>query len=304
MYSLSTCWNSHRHTDGRAMLQEARDLGFDYVELGHGTRISLLPGVLAAVESGLIRISTVHNFCPLPMGVSGAAPNVFQFSSDNPRERENAFRHTIKTLEFAARVEAKLVVLHLGSIDMKDYRDRLLDLLGKGSTEEPRYQKLCREIIEKREVKKERYLANACATLHRLVPEAEGRGLKLGIENRDGVEELPLESDLLLLFREFSNPVVCYWHDVGHAQVKENLGFIQHVMHLETYADRLGGFHVHDVEFPARDHRPPGQGMVDFAALKPWVKPEHIKVFEFSPSVTPEEVSAGVAHLKSIWGEP
>ena len=43
MYSLSTCWNSHRHTDGRAMLREIRDLGFDYAELSHGIRISLLP---------------------------------------------------------------------------------------------------------------------------------------------------------------------------------------------------------------------------------------------------------------------
>ena len=28
MYSFSTRWNSGRHTDGRAMLHEIRDLGF------------------------------------------------------------------------------------------------------------------------------------------------------------------------------------------------------------------------------------------------------------------------------------
>ena len=44
MYSLSSCWNSNRHTDGRAMLREIRELGFDYAELSHGIRISLLPG--------------------------------------------------------------------------------------------------------------------------------------------------------------------------------------------------------------------------------------------------------------------
>jgi len=33
MYSFSTCWNSARHTDGRAMLREIRELGFDYAEL-------------------------------------------------------------------------------------------------------------------------------------------------------------------------------------------------------------------------------------------------------------------------------
>jgi hypothetical protein len=49
-------------------------------------------------------------------------------------------------------------------------------------------------------------------------------------------------------------------------------------------ADRLAGFHLHDVQAPARDHCPPGTGMIDFAALKPCVRPEHLKVFEFSPS--------------------
>ena len=52
MYALSTCWNSNRHTDGRAMLREIRDLGFEYAELSHCIRISLLPGVLDAVDAG------------------------------------------------------------------------------------------------------------------------------------------------------------------------------------------------------------------------------------------------------------
>ena len=83
------------------MLEEIRSLGFTHAELSHGIRISLLPGILDAVDSGLIKISTVHNFCPLPMGIDRAAPNIFQFSSENSRERENAFRHTLKTLETA-----------------------------------------------------------------------------------------------------------------------------------------------------------------------------------------------------------
>lgn len=285
------------------MLQEVRDQGFEWAELSHGTRISLLPGILDAVDSGLIRISTLHNFCPLPMGVTQAAPNVFQFSSDNPRERENAFRYTIKTLDFAVRVKATLVVLHMGSIDMKEYTDRLLDMVGDGQKDAPRYQQVCEEASLKREQRKERYVTNAYETLHRIEKEAAARGLKLGIENREALEEIPLESDLFLFFREFTNPAVCYWHDTGHAQIKENLGFIQHAMHLESYADRLAGFHIHDVEFPGRDHRPPGKGMIDFAALKPWVKAEHLKVFELSPSLTADEVKEGVAHLKGIWGQ-
>src|SRR5215212_435393 len=88
-------------------------LGFEYAELSHGIRISLLPGILDAVDAGVVKISSVHNFCPLPVGIDRAAPNIFQFSSDNRREQENAFRYTLKSIETAARVKAPVLVLHM-----------------------------------------------------------------------------------------------------------------------------------------------------------------------------------------------
>ena len=302
MYSLSCCWNSNRHTDGRAMLREIGDLGFQYAELSHGVRISLLPGIIQAVDAAEIKISSLHNFCPLPMGVEHAAPNIFKFTAENPRERDNAFKHTLKTMDTAVRVKAPLVVLHMGSLEMKDYTDKLLDMVKDGKKGNPKYEKLCQEVAIKREEKKERATAFAYELLGRLVKEAEPRGLKLGIENREALEEIPFESDFPFFFKEFTSPAIVYWHDTGHAQIKENLGFINHALHLDSMAERLYGFHVHDVQFPGRDHRAPGAGMIDFAALKPMVKAEHLKVFEFSPSLTPEEARNGIAHLKSIWG--
>src|SRR5580704_7087000 len=143
MYALSSCSNSKRHTDGRAMLREIRALGFEYAELSHGIRISLLPGIFEAVDAGEIKISSLHNFCPLPMGVNHAAPNLYRFSSSDRRERENAWRHSVKTIETAARVKAPAVVLHMGSIDMKEYTDRLLEMLQKGQKESAKYAALC-----------------------------------------------------------------------------------------------------------------------------------------------------------------
>ncbi len=285
------------------MLREIREMGFDYAELSHGIRISLLPGIFEAVDAGEIKISTLHNFCPLPMGINYAAPNIFKFTSDDRRERENAWRHTLKTLETAERVKARLVVLHMGAIEMKDYTDKLVDMIGAGQKESPKYEKICMEVIEKREAKKERYVDLANEMLKRIAEEAARRGVMLGIENREALEEIPLESDFMFFFRDFPGGTVRYWHDTGHAQIKHNLGFIDHVLHLESMAEQLAGFHIHDVQFPGKDHCPPGTGMIDFAALKPVVRPEHIKVFEMSPGLSAEEVKAGVAHLKSIWGE-
>lgn len=284
------------------MLREIRELGFEYAELSHGIRLSLVPGIQEAVDAGEIKISTLHNFCPLPIGINHAAPNLFQFTDERPRQRELALKHTFRTLEFASRVGAKLVVLHSGSIEMKPYTDRLLEIVQRGERDTEKYQRLCTEFDEKREARKEKFLQNLMDTLKQITPEAEKRGLKLGIENRQSLEELPLESDYWMLFREVTSPSLAYWHDTGHAQIKENLGFIHHAMHLESMADRLAGFHIHDVQFPARDHTPPGSGMIDFAALKPMVKAEHIKVFEFSPTMAVEDARRGIEHVKGLWG--
>ena len=303
MYSLSTCWNSKRHQDGRTMLREIRDLGFAYAELSHGIRLGLLPGILEAVDAGEIKISSLHNFCPLPMGVNHAAPNLYEFSDERPRERELAVKYTLKTLEFAQRVKAPVVVLHLGRMEMKDYSGKLTNLLERDENKTPPYHKLRAEAAASREAKKGKAVERVYESLRKILPEAEKRGLKLGIENRQAIEEIPIESDFEFFFREFDSPNVVYWHDTGHAQIKENFGFIRHPQHLASLAPRLAGFHIHDVIFPAGDHAAPGDGKIDFAALRPFVKSEHIKVFELGPSLPVAAVKRGVAHIKTIWGD-
>jgi len=314
MYSLSTCWNSGRHTCGREMLREIRSLGFEYSELSHGIRISLLPGILEAVDAGEIRISTLHNFCPLPMGINWPAPNLFKFSAEDRRERDSALKHTLKTIETAHRVGAKLIVLHSGSADLKsgslfsrkvEYQEKLEELVLAGKKDSDKYRKL----VEDLEVRRERYkvepMHRSLEMIKQLAEVAGEKGLLLGIENREDVEEIPFDHDLPEFLADLPENVR-YWHDCGHAQIKENLGFIlNHAHHVENLSKRLGGFHVHDVlqnEEGMHDHCPPGVGMIDYAAIRPMVKPEHIKVLEMSPGLPAEEVAKGFAHIKSVWG--
>ena len=44
------------------MAKEIASLGFEYAELSHGIRITLVPGILRAVEEGVIKITSTHNF--------------------------------------------------------------------------------------------------------------------------------------------------------------------------------------------------------------------------------------------------
>src|SRR5438128_7525900 len=110
MIAFSTCWNSGRHNAGDKMLREIKGkLGFDLIELGHGIRISLMPGIQKMYDAGEVRFSSLHNFCPLPVEVTSASPDCYAFSSRSAPERERAVRQTLQTIDFAERLGAPFV---------------------------------------------------------------------------------------------------------------------------------------------------------------------------------------------------
>ena len=89
------------------MVEEIVSLGFKRMELSHGIRLLLVPGILQAIEEGLIEVSSVHNFCPLPGSVQHAAPNLYEPSASDVRERNLWLRYTQQTMAFAVRVGAQ-----------------------------------------------------------------------------------------------------------------------------------------------------------------------------------------------------
>src|SRR3954465_13619263 len=119
MISFSTCWNSGRHTAGDDMLREIKtELGFDSIELGHGTRLSLVPGIQKMFDSGQVRFSSLHNFCPLPVERALASPDCYQLSAVSAEERDRAVRQTFQTIDFAERLGAPFVVLRIAPLKM------------------------------------------------------------------------------------------------------------------------------------------------------------------------------------------
>lgn len=301
MYSLSTCWNSNRHTDGRAMLREIRELGFEYAELSHGIRISLLPGIFEAVDAGEIKISSLHNFCPLPLGYNHPNPNIYKFTAQKHQEWDNALKYSRKTLETAVRVGAKAVVLHFGRLPLGKVTEMLSEAISADN--KARHAEVMEALMQERERVKDAPQTRAIKLVSELAVKAAELNLQLGLEIREAVEEIPLEGDYPAILNGFPPETVGYWHDIGHAQIKANLGLINHRAHLETVSSRLIGFHLHDVVYPDQDHRAPGMGSIDFKGLAGYAAGDKIKVMELNPSVTPEEVKTGFAFLKSVWGE-
>src|SRR5216110_979919 len=140
MIAFSTCWNSGRHNAGDKMLREIKGkLGVELIELGHGIRISLIPGIQKMFDAGEVRFSSLHNFCPLPVEVMAASPDCYQFSAVYPQERERAVKQTLQTIDFAARLNAPFVVLPLGQVDMSPITDRLIEMAKTGRYQSRKY---------------------------------------------------------------------------------------------------------------------------------------------------------------------
>ncbi len=306
MLSLSTCWNSHRFTDGLDLANEARSMGFEHIEISHGTRVSLIPGLLQAFERGIIRVSSVHNFCPSPVEVLIDAPDVYEFTSHRQFDRERAVHLTRQSIQTAARFGASRLVLHMGSVPMKRLTERLEAWVYRGRIFSREYTALKLKLVQQREKVSTFYLDRARAALHDLLPVAEEHKVALAIETRSHFEQVPNEREMLQLLTDFKDsPWLGAWHDFGHVQRKANLGLLDHAQHLAAIAPRLLGCHVHDVAWPDRDHRIPFTGgCVDFARLLPLVPHGIPLVWELSPSQKRLQIIDKLAEWTGKFGPP
>ncbi len=278
------------------MVKEMADLGFSHIELSHGIRVSLVPGILQALHENLVRVSSVHNFCPLPNGVQHPAPNLFMPSAISGQESHLWYRHTRRTLEFAERIKAPAVVVHLGSVSFPFFSPvkKLKAYFEKQEgrcLEDPHYHKLLEKARTKLRKRMPKYWRKVMRNVERILPTAEENRVQIGVENREGLAELPLDDGFSDFFGDLSSTRnIGYWHDTGHAQIKERYGIIEHETLLRENRNRLVGFHLHDVSPDGEDHCPVGTGVIDFEMVARYIRPEHPVVLEFSPRLSSKEV--------------
>jgi sugar phosphate isomerase/epimerase len=303
MLSLSTCWNSHRHNEGREVAREARELGFEWIEISHGTKISLLPGLLDAVAQKEIRISSLHNFCPAPVEVFMDAPDAFEFTAHQISERQRALSLTRKTIEMAERFGTDRIVLHLGSVAMPSITAKLEAMAKGGQLYSRAYSDLKLDLVAKRDHASALHLERIRAVFADLLPYCEKHGVRLGIETRSHYEQIPNQREMLALLEEYQDcPWIGSWHDFGHVQRQANLALLDHELYLRQIAPRLLGCHVHDVQWPARDHRAPlSTGGVDLPNLLSLVPDEVPLIWEISPRESPDSVKAALVKWRQVF---
>lgn len=304
MLAFSTCWNNARHTDGEAMIDEILDLGIDHLELSHGMTVAKLPGIQKAFDDGRFTCVGVHNYFPSPVEVMIDAPDAYEFTSHRAADRQRAMDMTRRTLELAAAFKARYLVLHMGSVplDPKKWTKRLTNMLDDGLGDTPKFGKARVDFVREREKIGPRYHDRAIEALEALADEAAKAEVKLAVESRSRFEDMPTEREMLRLQDHFKDhPAVGYWHDFGHVQLKHNLGLLDHDEWLGRIAPHLIGAHVHDVQWPARDHRVPFTGELEYQALLRHFPENAPLTWELSPTRKTDEIREALSVWKQLF---
>ncbi len=304
--ALTTRWNAGRHARGETLVEEILELGFTRLELGYDTRLDLTEGIRAMVARQAVQVDSVHNFCPVPLGVHRAHPEIFTFAAKDAHIRRQAVRYTIESIRFAAAIGARVVVTHCGNIDMPRYSPELMALAEQGQSFSAEYEKCKLKLQVKREKKARKQLGYWRECLDQLLPECEAQHIVLGMENMPTWEAVPTEMELEHVLHQYRSPWFKYWHDMGHGQIRANLGLINVERWLERLTPHLAGMHVHDVRAPAQDHVMPPLGDMDFLRYKSVVNhhTHPLCVVEPTPHTPAAEVRAARIYLEQVWNTP
>lgn len=283
------------------MIGEILDLGFKRVELGYNLRIDLVQGVRSMVANGSVKVDSVHNFCPVPIGAPAGHPELFQLSDTDSTRSNAAVRYTTESIRFAAEIGAKCVVAHAGNVTMKNLTRALIELAEEGHQYGNKYDKIKMDLMLTRDKKVAGHLDALRHSLGRLLPVLEQSKIQLALEGLPSWESIPSEAEAEVLLKEFNSPFIRCWHDTGHAQTRHNLGFVNQYRWMERLRPWLAGMHVHDVQPPATDHLVPGKGTMDFTLLRETAISGIPLVMEPLQGTPAASILQGVEVLKNSW---
>jgi sugar phosphate isomerase/epimerase len=189
------------------------------------------------------------------------------------------------------------VILHPGQVDVDPtLESTLVNLYKAGKIHQPMYAQSKEQLVVARAVRAERTMRSVRLSLLELAEYATQKGVRLGLENRLHYFDIPLPDELEELLDLGLGEIVGYWHDVGHAQVQEHLGFQTHEEWLRRFACQMVGVHLHDV-VGVKDHLAAGLGHVDWEMVAGYLPANALRTCEFQAFNSPQEVAAGLEWL-------
>lgn len=289
--SISSMWGIPRFEDIRDFVKAAHRLGFTHIEANYQISTDAFSRLL---QINPLSVSSVHSPCPSPQ------PQAYRLSmaSLDENERETAVQHALATVDSAARLSAKVVVLHVGYVPLEKEETRLREIFRQGSSSSSQFAESKKDLIALRTARKGPHLEAAFRSLQRVLARARQRGITLGLETRYYFREIPNLEEMEYFLNELGDGVG-YWHDVGHGENLHRLGFTPHRDWLTQLGHRMIGIHLHDIQ-GLSDHKAVGLGDMDFTAIAPFIPPRAIRVCEFNHENSEEDVRQGLSQLRIV----
>jgi sugar phosphate isomerase/epimerase len=295
--SLSTMWAQGRFDSMSGFPRAVQRLGFQGIEINYTVDPKALGELL---EANQVSIPSLHAPVPKVKAANGRWTNDLNLASLDQEERCLAVASAKTTIDWAAKLGASCVVLHLGGLG----HDALPPERGLRRLFNAAFQRWQEEGEalrgECRRLRAERapaFLAQARRSLQEVVEHASPLGVALGLENRYHYHEIPSFDEALELLAAFPPGLVGHWHDVGHAEVLDRLGLIDKHCWLTELADRCLGVHLHDV-VGLKDHQAPGQGDADWDYVARYLPPGAVRVCEIDQHTPEEQVAAALPFLR------
>ncbi len=292
--ALSTMWGIGRFPAFADFFSNGQKIGFDRFELNHMVDSSMLRGI--DLKNGF-RIASVHEPCPADISTGTLKDRDWLVSAADEENREQGVAAVKRSIDLAHEVGARIIIVHPGRVPMDTSTEsRLHKLFRAGKKQTSEYAELKDALVAQRAAHAEVNVAAVCKSIPELAEYAHRFGIRLGLENRYHYHEIPLPDELERLLALGYEDIIGYWHDVGHAQVLENLGFFTHREWLERFSSRIAGAHFHDV-IGTGDHRAAGSGDMDWDMVARYMPRDGFRTCEFQNDNSPEQVAAGVQFL-------
>ncbi len=292
--SLSTMWAKGRFSHVAGFAAKAGELGFTHIE----ANTSISPRMLNELLKTTVPISSIHSPCPAVLSSRRIPISSISLSSLDESERMEAVSFAQKTIDLAANVSARAIVLHMGEVPIDlSLQDRLYKLHDGGYSQTKEYKQTKEELIYQRISQAPPYLDAARKSLQELRKYSQQRGIMLGLETRFHLNEIPNMDEMAELLNEISESMVGYWHDVGHAEVQQRLGFSLHEEWLSRFKNRIVGIHLHDIR-GISDHQAPGKGNMDWEMVAKYLPAGIVKVCEIGEWNDEEQIEGVVKFLQ------
>jgi len=293
--ALSTMWAIGRFQSLADFFAAGTGLGFARFELNHAINSAMLEGLSL---NG--RIASIHEPCPADVSAVALKERNWLVSAPDEGNRRQGVAAVRRSIDLAHKLGVQVVIVHPGRVDIDPaLESTLVHLYDEGKSDKPEYAHAKERLVTARAAQAKVNMRSVRRSLIELAEAAAQMGVRLGLENRIHYYEIPLPDELDDLLELGCGEWVGYWHDVGHAQVLQHMGFWRHEEWLRRFAGPQGrviGVHLHDV-VGLRDHLAAGLGQMDWDMVARHLPASALRTCEFQPFNSPQEVAAAVKWL-------